>query len=159
MSQWEDSLLTSADGKRQCTVVMFGLFSAEQAAEADAHFYANLKQDVEVESKKAGEVEKVTVFEGSERGVAAVRFKQADDAEKCVAMMNERQFGASQVTAELFDGVSDYRVKPKLADEAAGASAGGATESIEEQEKKLDDFADWLEADSTDEEFEAVEED
>ena len=112
-----------------------------------------------MESKKAGEIEKVTIFEGSERGVAAVRFKQADDAEKCVAMMNERQFGASQVTAELYDGVSDYRVKPKLVEEQGGAAGAGAAESLEEQEKKLDDFADWLEADSTDEELEGAAED
>ena len=48
-------------------------------------FYANLKQDVSVECRKAGEVDKVTLFEGSELGVAAVKFKLADDAQRCAA--------------------------------------------------------------------------
>lgn len=149
--QWEDSLLTSADGKRQCTVIMFGLFAPEDAAEGP-EFYSNLKQDVETESRKAGEVEKVTIFEGSERGVAAVRFKNADDAEKCVAMMHERQFGTNQLTCELFDGVSDYRVRPSLVG-SSGPESGDAKESIEEQERKLEGFAEWLEAGSTDDEL------
>ena len=158
LAQWEDGLLTGADGKRQCTVVLFGLFSTDEAAAADAAFYANRKQDVEVECRKAGEIEKVTLFEGSERGAAAVRFKTADDAEKCVAMMNERQFGTSQLSCELYDGVSDYRVKPActvLGEGAAGTAMGDGAESVEDQMRNLDGFAEWLEADSTDEEVEA----
>ena len=45
-------------------MVLTGLFSAEEAAAAPAgdDFYANLKQDIEVECKKAGELDKVSVF-------------------------------------------------------------------------------------------------
>ncbi|KAL1514640.1 hypothetical protein AB1Y20_003733 [Prymnesium parvum] len=148
LAQWEDSLLTSSDGKRQCTAIIFGIFDPEEATAAGSDFYANLKQDIEVESKKAGEMEKVTIFEGSERGVAAVRFKNADDAEKYVAMMNERHFGTNQLSCELYDGVSDYRVKPKIAE-----VGGSGNESVDEQQKNLEGFASWLEGESTDEEL------
>ena len=35
----------------------------------------------------------MTVFDGSEQGAVAVRFKEADDAERCAAMMDARTFG------------------------------------------------------------------
>jgi len=162
LAQWEDALLTATDGKRQSTVILLGLFTVEEVEAADAHFYANLKQDVEVESKKAGEIEKVTIFEGSERGVAAVRFKHPDDAERCVAMLTERSFGSSQLKCELFDGVSDYRAKPTVVAQGSSEATGqhsGTAESVDEQERNLEGFADWLEADSTDEEIDANEED
>ena len=60
------------------------------------------------------------------------------------------------MSAELYDGVSDYRAQPAAAaGEGAPAVGGGAAaRSVEEQEEKLDSFADWLEeqASSTDEE-------
>jgi hypothetical protein len=37
-----------------------------------------LREDVRVECGKAGAIEKVTIFEGSEQGAAAVRFKSAE---------------------------------------------------------------------------------
>lgn len=73
-----------------------------------------------------------------------------------------RQFGGSRIVCELFDGVTDYRRKPPVStlpgDEAAGGPAEGA-ESVVQQEKQLDQFADWLEADSTDEELETADDD
>ena len=107
----------------------------------------------------------MTVFEGSEKGAAAVRFKEADDAERCVAMMDERQFGDAMLHCELYDGVTDYRAAAKQQADAA-ANGGGPTggvgsaegESMEDQEKKLDEFGDWLEAGSTDEELAADDE-
>ena len=169
LAEWDEGL---GGGKRSATIVLTNLFDAAAAAEADAAFYANLKQDVEVECAKAGAVEKVTVFEGSERGAVAVRFKAVDDAERCVGMMSDRQFGQGTVKCEVYDGVTDYRalaVQQAAAGAGGGgngggggaagvdlgAAAGGAAdgrESLEEQEKKLDEFGDWLEAGSTDEE-------
>ena len=172
LASWEDGL---SSGFRAVTVVLTGLFSGEGDEGGEAHdedFYANLRQDVQVECAKAGAVEKVTVFEGSERGAVAVRFKDPDSAERCAAMMNERQFGAQKVACELYDGVTDYRSKAAIAraqggggggadagDGAAAASAEdgdleGGRETLEQQEKKLEEFGDWLEdGSSTDEEM------
>ena len=118
----------------------------------------------------------VTVFEGSEKGAVAVKFKGVDDAERCVAMMHERRFGQSTVHCEIYDGVTDYRAahlrQPVRSGGGgsggdgggAGSSSGGNgnggdeggeggdVETIEDQERNLDSFANWLEADSTDEE-------
>lgn len=94
----------------------------------------------------------VSIFEGSERGAAAVKFKHPDDAQRCVVMMRERSFGSEALRCELYDGVSDYR--PRAVREAAAVAPGGRVgeETAEEQEAKLESFAQWLEADSTDDE-------
>ena len=70
-------------------------------------------------------------------------------------MMHERQFGAATITCELYDGVSDYRAARKSTASASepGGDDGAQGESVEEQEANLESFADWLEADSTDEEI------
>ena len=150
LREWDDELAGGAGNK---TVVLVGLFSEEEAASEGADFYANLKSDVEAECRKAGALDKVHVFEGSEKGAAAVKFKSPEDAQRCVAMMNERRFGGTQISCVFYDGVTDYR--PKRLQEAA---AHPATESVEEQEKNLTEYADWLEADSTDEEIAADDE-
>lgn len=65
----------------------------------------------------------MTLFEGSESGAAAVKYKGAEApeaAQRCVAMMSGRSFGGSLIKAELYDGVSDYRAKA-----VREASAGG----------------------------------
>ena len=82
------------------------------------------------------------------RGACAVRFKSAIAAQQCVLMMNERQFGNARLTAELYDGVSDYRAS------AAKAAAASAHKTLEEQEASLEAFARDLEAESTDSELE-----
>ena len=151
LAEWEEGL---GGGRRNATVILTGLFDEAAAAQADADFYANLKQDVQVECAKAGAVDRVTIFVGSERGAAAVRFKSIDDAERCVAMLHDRQFGQANVRCEIYDGVSDYRALA-VQRAAAGASEGTAAagqESVEEQERKLDAFGQWLEAGSTDDE-------
>jgi len=156
LAEWDDALLPS--GVRASTVVILkGLFTAEEATEADADFYANLKQDVQVECAKAGEVDKVTVFEGSEHGAAAVRFKRQEDAQRCVSMMCERTFGSGKLACELYDGVTDYRAKAQQQG-GAPADGGDGVETIEEQEEKLESFAQWIEADSTDEDPDADDE-
>ena len=52
------------------------------------------------------------------------------------------------MTCVFYDGVTDYRAKSVQA-----AAAQPSVESIEEQEKNLNEYADWLEAESTDEEL------
>lgn len=179
LADWDAGL---SSGRRNSTVVLTGLFdaaevAAEASAEGDARaweaaFYSNLRQDVEVECRKAGAVEKVTLFEGSERGAVAVRFKDADDAERCAAMLDDRTFGQRTVRCAIYDGVTDYRAlnrrggsaEPRGSSGSSGAAglvvegadgpAAVNAEDVVEQERNLDAFADWLEAASTDSEAE-----
>ena len=178
LAEWDAGLLS---GKRNTTIVLTNLFDAAMVTAAavaegddgsEAAFYANLGQDVEAECRKAGAIEKVTVFEGSIQGAVAVRFRAADDAERCVVMLDERSFGQGTVRCALYDGVTDYRAPSKRSGGvgggqgqgqgqghgqngelarvgASGNDSSGSVEALEVQEKNLDAFADWLEADST----------
>lgn len=58
LAEWDDSLVSSG-GAAAHVVILLGLFSEAEAAEAGADFYANLKQDLMVECSKAGQVDKV----------------------------------------------------------------------------------------------------
>ena len=97
------------------------------------------------------------IFEGSEKGAVAVKFKSPEDAQRCVAMMNERQFGGEQIKCIFYDGVTDYRAKS--AREGGGPGPAGGGESVDEQEQNLNDYAAYLEAESTDDELVADEND
>ena len=177
LSEWDAGL--TGTGRRTSTVVLTGLFDAATAAHAEAEddggraFYANLKQDVEVECRKAGSVEKVIVFEDSPLGAVSVKFKLSDDAERCAAMLDERPFGTVTIRCEVYDGVTDYRAPHKRGQPSGAGGGGGAAEAADEappgvsgdaapggeEEENLDAFGDWLEADSTDEELAPGEDD
>ena len=164
LAEWDDALAAGAGGQAQ-RVVITGVFDAAEAAasgEAEA-YYANLKQDILVECKKAGEVEKLTLFEGSEAGAVMVKFRAADDAERCVAMLGEANFGGAAVKCEFYDGFTDYRAKavqdaaagraPTSGGGGGGGSGGGGGGDDEERDEEKNSVADWLEADSTDDEL------
>jgi len=104
------------------------MFSPAEAYD-DPEFYTDLKSDIKEEAEKIGEVEVVTVFERNPEGVVAIKFREPSDAEKCLETMNGRYFAKRQLTAEWYDGITNYKVK----------------ESEEEQKKRIDEFGDWLE--------------
>lgn len=67
----------------------------------------------------------VCVLQRHPDGVASVAFKEADEADACILSFNGRWFGGRQLSAQLWDGATDYQVN---AQEAAGlhwASHGG----------------------------------
>ena len=169
LADWDPGLVS---GRRTSSVILRGLFDASIAAEAEAEadggaaFYANLREDVRAECAKAGAIEKVAVFEGTAEGVCAVKFKRADDAERCVAMMDARSFGSQgAIRCEMYDGVTDYRAAHKRPGGAAGAAGGGETSrepsrptgthaaaAAAQEDGALDAYAAELEAESTDDE-------
>uniref|UniRef100_A0A7S3A676 RRM domain-containing protein n=1 Tax=Rhodosorus marinus TaxID=101924 RepID=A0A7S3A676_9RHOD len=91
--------------------------------------YEDLREDMEIECSKMGEVEKVTVFNGNSEGVVAVKFKQPASAESCIEVMNERFFDGRKLEAGFFDGKSDFRVK----------------ETDEQRKKREESWAKYLE--------------
>jgi len=99
-------------------------------AEADgASFYEELKVDIgsEVE-RRAGAIEKITIFEGNPEGAVAVKFKSGAAAEKCIDLMNGRFFGGQAIECAYFDGVTNYKVQKP-----------------DDSEQRMKEFGDWLE--------------
>lgn len=44
-------------------------------------------------------------------GVASVAFKEPEEADTCQAALDGRWFGGRKLSAQLWDGVTDYQVK------------------------------------------------
>ena len=74
------------------------------------------------------------IFHLHPEGVATVKFRTDEAAEKCIELMHGRFFGGRQVEAKLWDGVETFHVKRK--------------ETAEEEAARLERFAAEIEAES-----------
>ncbi|KAA8586782.1 17S U2 SnRNP complex component HTATSF1 [Etheostoma spectabile] len=69
------------------------------------------REDLRSECEKFGGVKKVILFDRHPDGVASVAFKEPEQADACIQSFNGRWFGGRQLTAELWDGTTDYQVE------------------------------------------------
>ncbi|KAL6053740.1 HIV Tat-specific factor 1 [Balamuthia mandrillaris] len=128
----QEEALGWEDWETRQHVILKHMFDPKEA-EGDLTFYEDLRADIKEEVEKLGKVEVVTVFERNPEGVVAVKFAEAEAAAKCIEVMNGRWFAKRQISAEWYDGLTNYKVK----------------ESEEEQQKRIEDFGDWLEQQSS----------
>lgn len=91
-----------------------------------------------------GTIEKVTVFSKSENSVLIIKFKEVEAANTCVREMNGLKNWRNNVDltikAHFWDGVTDYT---NVTEE----------EVKEEENKRLDDFGEWIDNQEVPEEF------
>ncbi|XP_041864148.1 HIV Tat-specific factor 1 [Melanotaenia boesemani] len=69
------------------------------------------RDDLRTECEKFGEVKKVILFDRHPDGVASVAFKETEQADACILSFNGRWFGGRQLSALLWDGVTDYQIE------------------------------------------------
>ncbi|KAB1203393.1 HIV Tat-specific factor 1 [Morella rubra] len=94
--------------------------------DADENLRLELEVDVEEECKKLGPVDSVRVCENHPQGVVLVRFKDREDAQKCIELMNGRWFGGRQIHASEDDGVVNHALVRDLDYDAARLDQFGA---------------------------------
>ena len=69
-------------------------------------------------------------------GVVTIKFKRDDAAQECLKVMNGRFFGGRQLTAELWDGTTNYNVrKPQESEEEQAARLARFAAEIEQAEQ------------------------
>ena len=69
-------------------------------------------------------------------GVVSIKFKRDDAAQECLKVMNGRFFGGRQLTAELWDGTTNYNVrKPQESEEEQAARLARFAAEIEQAEQ------------------------
>ena len=69
-------------------------------------------------------------------GVVSIKFKRDDAAQECIKIMNGRFFGGRQLTAELWDGTTNYNVrKPQESEEEQAARLARFAAEIEQAEQ------------------------
>ncbi|XP_045895493.1 HIV Tat-specific factor 1 isoform X2 [Micropterus dolomieu] len=69
------------------------------------------REDLRSECEKFGEVKKVILFDRHPDGVASIAFKEPEQADACILSFNGRWFGGRQLSAQLWDGTTDYQVE------------------------------------------------
>ncbi|TNN66460.1 HIV Tat-specific factor 1 [Liparis tanakae] len=69
------------------------------------------REDLRSECDKFGGVKKVILFDRHPDGVASVAFKEPEQADACIESFNGRWFGGRQLTAEFWDGTTDFQVE------------------------------------------------
>ncbi|KAJ0407894.1 hypothetical protein P43SY_009181 [Pythium insidiosum] len=122
-------------------VVIKHMFTPDEI-EDDA-YELELKQEIEEECSKMGEITKVTMFSKHPDGVVVIKFASAGSAAKCVEVMNGRFFAGRKLVSHFWDG-ADYTHR----------------ESKEEEKKRAEKFDEWLnEGSSSSEEEDGGEED
>lgn len=75
-----------------------------------------LRDDVRQESSKFGEVKNVKIYDNHPEGVMSVSFKEAEQADACIAAMNGRWFAKRQISAESWDGKTKYEIQESEAE-------------------------------------------
>uniref|UniRef100_A0A8C4SNY0 17S U2 SnRNP complex component HTATSF1 n=1 Tax=Erpetoichthys calabaricus TaxID=27687 RepID=A0A8C4SNY0_ERPCA len=99
--------------------------------EEDPLVLNEISEDLRTECEKFGPVKKVVIFDRHPDGVASVAFKEPEQADGCKLALHGRWFGGRQLTAELWDGVTDYQVE----------------ETTREREERLKGWTSFLESD------------
>lgn len=107
---WTPEPLPNQPLKCHRVVVLKNLFTPKDF-EKDITLSLEYKQDIQSECAKCGDVTKVDVHELHPEGVAVVKFRQPEEADKCVQLMNGRWFNQRKIIAEIWDGKTKYKIK------------------------------------------------
>lgn len=99
-----------------------------------------LEQTLHAECEELGTVEKITIFSKHPAGVIIVKFTQPNAASDAVNKYNGRVRSGRKIEASYWDGVTDYTVRDE-------------EKEAKDNEKRLDEFGDWLENQELPEEF------
>ncbi|KAF7489513.1 HIV Tat-specific factor 1 -like protein [Sarcoptes scabiei] len=124
---WRPDKIPGERSKNEKVVVIKNMFDVK-IFEKDPKLILEYKSDLQEEcEEKCGPVKKVEIFDLHPEGVAMVTFKEFDDADKCVQLMNGRFFAGRKLDSHLWDGKTKYKVQE-------------TEEEIEERMKKWDQY-------------------
>ncbi|XP_036775055.2 HIV Tat-specific factor 1 [Manis pentadactyla] len=70
-----------------------------------------IREDLRVECSKFGQIRKLLLFDRHPDGVASVSYRDPEEADYCIQTLDGRWFGGRQITAQAWDGTTDYQVE------------------------------------------------
>ncbi|XP_075244825.1 uncharacterized protein LOC142339053 [Convolutriloba macropyga] len=97
--------------KKRCekVAVLKNVFNAKEMMK-DLKQATELQKSVNQACLRFGAIKKVCVFDLHEEGVVSIAFRDWDSADQCVSQLNNRQFLGRKITAEIWDGVTNYKI-------------------------------------------------
>lgn len=125
---WRPEKIRGMRSKYENVVIISNMFDPIEF-ERDPSLIMEYQRDMREECSKCGEVKKVVVYDRHPEGIVSVSFKEIEQADECINMMNGRWFAGRQLKAETWDGRTKYKIE----------------ESAEEMEKRLKQWDKFLE--------------
>lgn len=113
--------------KNERIIVFKNMFDVKDF-EKNPLLITELRDDMKAECEKFGEVRKVIVFDRNKEGVCSVAFATFEGAETCLPVMNGRWFAGRRITAEKWDGKTNFKVE----------------ETEKQEEERLDEWEKYL---------------
>lgn len=112
---WRPEKFAGERAKHEKVVIVKNLFLPSDF-DKDVQLILDYQQDLREECGKSGEVRKVVIYDRHPEGVAQITMKEPEQADAVVALINGRWFGKRQITAEIWDGRTKYRIAETDAD-------------------------------------------
>ncbi|KAM9781355.1 HIV Tat-specific factor 1 [Syngnathus typhle] len=107
---WRPEKQGDARKRHEKVVIIRNMFHPTDFEE-DPLVLNEYREDLRSECEKFGEVKKVILFDRHPDGVASVAFKEQEHADACILSFHGRWFGGRQLSAQLWDGTTDYQVE------------------------------------------------
>jgi len=107
---WRPEKLRGERPKSDVTVILKNFFTLSELT-ANAALIFELQDLLTGECAKYGVVQKVVIYENNPAGIASVTFKEPENADDCITMMDYRLLRNRQLRAERWDGRTKYKVE------------------------------------------------
>ncbi|CAH0400408.1 unnamed protein product [Chilo suppressalis] len=112
---WRPEKFIGERSKHERVVIVKNLFHPTDF-DKEVQLILDYQQDLREECTKSGEVRKVVIYDRHPEGVAQITMKEPEQADAVVQLINGRWFGKRQITAEIWDGRTKYRIAETDAD-------------------------------------------
>ncbi|XP_013193722.1 HIV Tat-specific factor 1 [Amyelois transitella] len=106
---WRPEKFVGERSKHERVVIVKNLFHPTDF-DKDVQLILDYQQDLREECSKSGEVRKVVIYDRHPEGVAQITMKEPEMADAVVELINGRWFGKRQITAEIWDGRTKFRI-------------------------------------------------
>lgn len=130
---WRPEKFRGERSKHEKVVIIKNVFEPS-LFDAEVQLILEYQQDLREECAKCGEVKKVVLYDRHPEGVAQVSMKEPEEADEVVKLINGRWFGKRQLTAEIWDGKTRYKMEETDAD--LNKRLGNWVDFLEEPEAK-----------------------
>ncbi|KAL0266360.1 UNVERIFIED_CONTAM: hypothetical protein PYX00_008928 [Menopon gallinae] len=113
---WRPDKLRGQRENHERTVIIKNLFEPS-TFDNNVELILEYSQDLREECSKCGTIKKLVIHDKHPEGVAQVTFSDAEEADICIKLLNNRWFSQRKITAEHWDGKTKYKMIESEAEE------------------------------------------